>query len=125
MVLDGSDSVGGLADREILVMCSVSMIGDHYRDMWQSQPWFNQIPTGQPYPLQPPITIYTPPEISRAEFDELKRQVSEMKELLKRAKKYDEDNGEPECEVDEKMDVLRRVAKIVGVSLDDVISKRV
>ena len=42
-------------------------------------------------------------------------------ELLKRAKKYDEDNGEPDCEIDEKMDVLRKVAKLVGVDLDEVL----
>jgi len=63
------------------------------------------------------------PVISRAEFEELKRQVLEMKELLKRAKEYDERNGEPECEIDEKMQILRKVAQLVGVDLDDVIGK--
>ena len=40
------------------------------------------------------------------------------------AKEYDERNNEPDCEVDEKMDLLRRVAKLVGVDLDDVIGKK-
>lgn len=77
-------------------------------------------------PSQPPtIIVNHQSEVSRAEFDELKRQVMEMKELLKRAKAYDERNGEPDCEmVDEKMDLLRRVAKLVGIDLDDVIGKR-
>lgn len=67
---------------------------------------------------------YNPiPQISREEFEELKRDVKEMKELLKRAKKYDEDNNEPNCEIDEKMDLLKRVAKLVGVELDDVLKK--
>lgn len=97
-------------------MCVVSMIGDNYRDMWQPKPWFE--PATLPSPTFPPT-----PTITRQEFDELKRQVFEMKELLKRAKEYDARNNEPECEVDEKMDVLRKVAKLVGVSLDDVIGR--
>jgi len=102
-------------------MCVMSMVGDHYRDIWKERPWYPNSPPAVPMPGQGPIVIQGPPEISRAEFDELKRQVAEMKELLKRAKKYDEDNGEPDCEIDEKMDLLRRVAKMVGISLDDVI----
>lgn len=93
-------------------MCTVSMIGDHYGDMWRDRPWY-------PQPSTAPVVIG--PDITRAEFEDLKRQVSEMKELLKRAKKYDEDNGEPDCEVDEKMKLLRKIAKAVGVDLDDVI----
>lgn len=87
------------------------MIGDHYRDKWDDRQWFPNI--GQLGYLVPPI--------SREEFDALKREVVEMKELLRRAKLYDEKNGEPACEIDEKMDLLRKVAKLVGVDLNDVI----
>lgn len=100
-------------------MCVVSMVGDHYRDKWEKK-----LPDWDPMPTWPPPVVqsFNPlPFISRQEFDELKRDVLEMKELLKRAKKYDEDNNEPDCEIDEKMDLLRKVAKLVGVSLDDVI----
>ena len=100
-------------------MCTVSMVGDHYRDLWQPKPWFPNVPA-MPFPSVPATGT---PEISRAEFEELKRQVAEMKELLKRAKEYDARNNEPDCEIDEKMDLLRKVAKLVGVSLDDVIGK--
>jgi hypothetical protein len=47
-----------------------------------------------------------------------------MKALLKRAKEYDERNGEPECEMDEKMAVLRKLAEMVGVNLDDVLGPK-
>ena len=50
--------------------------------------------------LQPPIQI-TIPAITRAEFEDLKRQVQEMKALLIRAKEYDARNGEPDCEMDD------------------------
>lgn len=85
-------------------MCSMSMIGDHYQDKWQDRQWCNP--------------MLTSPDISRQEFDALKAEVVELKALLKRAKKYDEDNGEPDCEIADKMDFLRKVAKLVGVELD-------
>lgn len=100
------------------------MVGDFYGDMFRKKEWFMPA-IGQPAtgPLNPAIPIFQPP-ITRAEFDELKRQVAEMKELLIRAKKYDEANNEPECEIDEKMEILRKVAKLVGISLDDVIGRK-
>lgn len=98
-------------------MCASSMVGDHYRDMWQTQPWYPAVTS------LPQTVVFNGPPISRAEFDELKRQVAEMKELLTRAKKYDEETGQRECEMDEKMDVLRKVAKLVGVDLSEIIPK--
>lgn len=91
-------------------MCSVSMVGDHFRDQFNQRDWFKDFAKYQALPA-----------ISRQEFDELKREVEGMKALLKRAKEYDERNGEPECEIDEKMDLLRKVAKLVGVELNDVL----
>lgn len=95
-------------------MCATSMIGDYYKDTFQKQPWF---------PNMPSVTVPAVP-ITRAEFDDLKRQVGEMVELLKRAKDYDARNNEPECEMDEKMDLLRRVAKLVGVNLDEALKPK-
>lgn len=95
-------------------MCTVSMVGDHYRD---------RISRLYPNVYSWPATTMTIPPVSREEFDALKREVEQMKDLLKRAKEYDERNGEPDCEIEEKMDLLRRVAKLVDVNLDDVIGK--
>jgi len=95
-------------------MCVVSMVGDHYRDIWKPQfpgpftPSLPGLPSIPAFPNGP----------TRQEFDQLKRQVDEMVALLKRAKKYDDDNGEPDCEIEDKMDFLRKVAKLVGVDLN-------
>lgn len=111
-------------------MCVVSMVGDHYRDTFPTQPYWPAIQPHIPFPYAPlPTTITIGvagllPEISRAEFDELKRDVVAMKELLRRAKAYDEANGEPNCEIDEKMELLRKIAGLVGVDLDDVLKAK-
>lgn len=91
-------------------MCVVSMIGDHY---------------GERFPQQYPGVIQTTGTniyqyISREEFEQLKRDVLEMKELLKKAKIYDEEHGEPDCQKDEKIALLRKIAELVGVDLEDV-----
>ncbi len=89
-------------------MCAVSMIGEHYSDKYRQQ-W--------PEIYQPGwAPTFTGP--TREEFDKLRADVDEMLVLLRRAKLYDAANHEPDCETDEKMAVLRKVAKLVGVDLD-------
>lgn len=104
-------------------MCVVSMIGDHYRDKWDK--WKDIYPN--PYPINPwperpgPGSLgYTPPIVTKEEFDALKKEVEEMKALLIRAKEYDEKNGEPDCEMSEKVELLKKIAEMVGVDLSEV-----
>ena len=85
-------------------MCVVSMIGDHYSKKWETLP----------------IDAFN---VSRGEFESLRKEVQEMKELLKKAIKYDESHNQPECQIEEKIELLRKVAKLVGVDLDDVLKK--
>lgn len=100
-------------------MCVVSMVGYHYADKWRGLPWIEPVVPQWPWTGDEGTRADSP--ISRSEFDALKREVEEMKALLKRAKDYDERNNEPDCEIDEKMDFLRRVAKLDVVDLDDVL----
>lgn len=113
-------------------MCVVSMVGDHYRDKWVARPYFPTIIQPNIIPNLPNLPktgkakgsgVLPPVPISREEFDQLRKEVLELKELLIRAKKYDEDNNEPHCEIEEKMEILRKMAAIVGINLDDVIGK--
>lgn len=90
-------------------MCVVSMVGDHYNEKWQQPNYQHQ--------------FFNIPNITRAEFDALKKEVEEMKVLLSRAKLYDEANNEPNCEMDEKMAMLRKFAEAVGINLDDILKK--
>lgn len=91
-------------------MCIVSNIGDFYHQQWQ--PYVQPIPNTSSWTIIPPV--------SRAEFDALKRDVEEMKELMRAAKRMDELLGQPDCEMAEKLAVLRKVAELVGVDLDDL-----
>lgn len=86
-------------------MCAVSMVADDYR---------KTIPSIYPFV----VNNGTGP--TRAEFDALKREVEEMKELLKKAKAQDIAEGNPDCEMEEKVAFLRKIAELVGVDLEDV-----
>lgn len=90
-------------------MCVVSFIGDHYNDKW----------------TKPDYTfIHNFPQVSKEEFDKLKKEVEEMKQLLIKAKIYDEKNNEPNCEIEEKMAKLREIAKLVGIDIDEVLKQK-
>lgn len=94
-------------------MCVVSNVGDYYARRWPEQ-----------YPTVVPATTTTitwPPSISREEFDALKAEVQECKRLLRMAKQIDEALGEPDCEMEEKVELIRRVAGLVGVDLEDIL----
>lgn len=94
-------------------MCTVSVVGDHYSDKWK---WVPQVPF-QPNQTYPIVTTW----VTRQEFDKLKREVGEMKELLIAAKRIDEVTGQPDCEMADKVAILRRIAELVGISLEDVL----
>ena len=98
-------------------MCTVSMIGDYY--------------TKRTFPETfPNVDIYSWPtrdvatEVDTLKVDValLKEQILELKKLLKAAKAYDEALGEPDCEVDEKVALIKKLAEIVGVDMKDVFS---
>jgi hypothetical protein len=43
-----------------------------------------------------------------------------MKELFKKAKVYDEQNGQPDCEMVEKIAKLQKIADLVGVDISEL-----
>lgn len=95
-------------------MCTVSMVLDHYNDKWKD----DMVLTTVSWPPQPPLTALP----TREEFEALKRDVEEMKALLKRAKQYDIDHNEPDCELAEKKNKVRKICELVGVDISDIFS---
>ena len=101
-------------------MCVVSNIGDNYRDRfpekwpkpWEKiKPWINPLPG----------TIPPEPQVSKRDFDALKREMEELKKLLEAAKKFDLLTGQPECQAADKIKFIKMLAKFLGVDLGDVL----
>lgn len=91
-------------------MCVVSNIGDHYRrSIPETFPWWD--PTKIVMPQDAP---------SKEEFEKLKKEVQKMKRELDAAKKQDIAEGNPDCEMEEKVEILKQIAKLVGIDLGNV-----
>lgn len=76
-------------------MCVVSMIADDFtKRIPQVAPWVVPMDWGQ-YTTS---TTEPPKTVTREEFEKLEREMREMIELLKAAKKYDAATGQPDCE---------------------------
>lgn len=54
-------------------------------------------------------------DVTREEFDVLKAKVEEMAAMLKAADEYDKRTGQPDCEMEDKIAFLRKVAEFVGI----------
>lgn len=93
-------------------MCVTSMVGGFYEDQFRKN---------YPQLVYPNLQDLVTPLISRAEFEELKKTVLEMKELLTRAKLYDQQNDQPDCEMSDKVALLKRIAELVGVDISKVV----
>lgn len=104
-------------------MCVVSMVMDHYADKWR---WTEHPASPTIYPYGPQVTsssTVTWNMVSQAEFDKLKEEVAELKALLAKARDYDERTGQPECEDEGKVALLRKVIEALGLDPEEVLGK--
>jgi hypothetical protein len=86
-------------------MCAVSMIMDARGDDWQRR-WLQRQLEDQYRPYVQP----TPPIVTQQEIDEFRR-------LLERAREWDKEHGQPDCEMEEKREKLRSLAKDMGIEI--------
>ena len=108
-------------------MCAVSMVMDHYRDRWYPRVPEPFYPYVHPDPVKP---------VDWAEFAEKLKQfqrqvkpsepaitdeeIREFRKLLERAREYDKRMNQPDCEMDDKRNVIKRIAAILGVDVSFV-----
>lgn len=107
-------------------MCAVSNVGDSFNQRWPQWPQIQgpQQGGGLGGMSQGANQFSLTPGITREEFNALKNEIEEMKKLLIAAKEEDKKNGAPDCEMEEKVKVLRAIADLVGVNLDEVFGKK-
>ena len=84
-------------------MCAVSNLIDQRRDHFA--------PIVQPWPA---------PAVSKEEHEALKRDLEELKKEIRSAQEADKKMGLADCEMEEKVDFLKKVAEILEVDLEDV-----
>lgn len=99
----------------------VSNIGDQWGRQLPER-WPDVVPSPSFPPPASPSVIPWPPlgPVSREEFEALRKEMEELKQLLQAAKRFDEATGQPDCHMDEKVKLIKAVAKMVGVDLGDV-----
>lgn len=95
-------------------MCVVSMVMDYWKDDFNRKYPSGIIPTSiNPFPFA----------VSREEFEEIKKELQELKKLILAAKKYDEATNQPDCEQDSKIELVKKIAELVGVDMNEVFKK--
>ena len=115
-------------------MCVYSMVIDYQRKHINEQfpwtlPW--TVPGVYPgvTPTVPPPWLVNPGEVipgipsgpTQADFDKLRNELEEMKTLLKAVEKFDRATGQPDCESEEKVAYLKKLAELLGVDLSDIL----
>jgi hypothetical protein len=79
-------------------------------------PWpRSPIPPAEPFPLPPPFPVQPPRQ----------EELEEFRRLLERARKYDRDKYdrdkyEPDCELEEKRNLLKQMAEKLGIDISFV-----
>ena len=101
-------------------MCVVSNMGDQYRypDQWPWRPVTPLIPYDPTIPTDFLETwkkkLDGHPD---TRVDDLEKRIKVLEELLEAGKKYDAESGQPDCELDEKIEAIKRIAEQLGVKI--------
>jgi hypothetical protein len=104
-------------------MCVVSMVGDHYNDKWRDRwpdIWPKPDRSSDPEDTKRKVEKILE-QIHKSELDKLREEVKELKKLWDSARKYDEANGESECQLEEKVALIKALAKALGVDMSDLV----
>lgn len=93
-------------------MCMVSYIGDSFKKDWDDI-FYPQ------FPYWPDTS-----KSDKAKIEALRKEVKALKKLLLTAQKYDKETGQPDCEVDEKVKLLKDIAKVLKIDMGKVFKEK-
>lgn len=99
-------------------MCVVSAVGDDWSRPQRWPNWPGQVPFPNRLPSDPIPNVLD--RVTRQEFDELKALVMKMKEELEAARAEDIADGNPDCEMEDKVIILKKIAEAFGFDLSGV-----
>lgn len=104
-------------------MCVYSMIHDKARQTFPRQyPWLE--PFIQPVTIPADggnaktVTKKVEDYASKEDVEAIKKELKALRKLLEAAQKYDEETGQPDCGVEEKVQWLRELAEKLGLDWD-------
>ena len=87
-------------------MCVVSAVIDNYEQ------WRPDIFKGFE-----PVHVWA----TKQEIEELRKEIQMLKDILVKAKLFDDEIGQMDCEKVEKVAILKKIAKALDIDLDGVI----
>jgi hypothetical protein len=90
-------------------MCQMSVIADQWTQGFQQSPLY------QPNSVRPQGLLA--PNVSAEDFAALKKEVTELRELLKAAGRFDAATGQPHCEKPDKLKLILWLAEELGVDM--------
>lgn len=105
-------------------MCVYSMVIDGTLENWRKnypniQPW-NPPET---YPFAGTASNIFEPMATKEELDLLRRDFEDFKTLVKKAIEYDKRSNQPNCESEDKLELVKNIAKLIGVDIADILPK--
>ena len=93
-------------------MCAVSAIADDWRKIHMPNIW----PVVDPFANPPKIQSWA----TKEELESIKKDLEALKLKLIEGKAQDEAEGNPDCEMDEKIAILKQLGKLFNVDLEKV-----
>ena len=98
-------------------MCVVSMVIDHYREKWAPYSPISPLPNSIP-----PFQLPTPPFQLPTLYPQVPSpaEIEEFRKLLEKARQYDKKHNHPDCGLEEKKELLRKLAQQLGVEIGEL-----
>ena len=104
-------------------MCVTSMIGDGWGQKFPPHPSYPTYPSDGPTPKQSTFPSMFEQSVTRTEWEDIWTELTQLKELLVKAKQYDDAHNEPNCEMEEKVALIKKFGEIFSIDFRGIFDK--